>query len=82
LGAGGDSSRLGGGWAVSLNTEGSYNWKAGAEKRTAPLAPSMSRVVNIGGKCVDLGQAAVNYVEEPDYTPDWELGANVTYVFR
>jgi len=42
----------------------------------------MSKLVNIGGKCVDLGQAAVNYVEEPDYAPDWELGANVTYVFR
>jgi len=55
LGADGDFGRLGGGWAVSLNTEASYNWKADADKWTAPLAASMSRVVNIGGKCVNLG---------------------------
>jgi hypothetical protein len=48
----------------------------------SPLATSMSKVVNIGGKCVNLGVAAVNYVEKPDYAPDWEPGANVTYVFR
>jgi hypothetical protein len=78
LGAGGDFGWLGDGWAVSLNTETSYNWKADADKWTAPPATSMSKVVNIGGKCVNLGWAAVNYVEKPDYEPDWELGANIT----
>jgi hypothetical protein len=78
LGAGGGFGWLGDGWAVSLNTEASYNWKAVADKWTAPLAASMSKVVNISGKCVNLGWAAVNYVEKPDYAPDWELGANIT----
>lgn len=39
-----------------------------------PLAISMSRVVN-------LGVAAVNHVEKPDYASDWEQGAKVTHVF-
>ncbi len=37
--------------------------------------------MNTGGKCEILGVAAVNYVEKPDYTPEWELGAKVTHVF-
>jgi hypothetical protein len=73
---------LGGGWAASLNVEASYNWKADADKWTVPLAASMSKVVNLGGKYVNFGLAAVGYIERPDFAPDWELRVNATYVFR
>ena len=73
---------LGGGWAASLNAEASYNWNTESDKWTVPLAASISKVVNIGGKYVNITVAAVNYVEKPDYAPDWELRVNVTYVFR
>lgn len=73
---------LGGGWAASLNAETSYNWNADTDKWTVPLAASMSKVVNIGGKYVNLGLAAVSYVEKPDFAPDWEMRMNATYVFR
>jgi len=73
---------LGDGWAASLNIEASYNWNADTDKWTIPLATSLSKVVNIGGKYVNLGMAAVNYVEKPDYAQDWELRVNATYVFR
>ncbi|MEW6445897.1 MAG: hypothetical protein ACOZAQ_01250 [Pseudomonadota bacterium] len=73
---------LGGGWAASLNVEASYNWNADADKWTIPLAASMSKVVNIGGKYLNIGVAVVTYADKPDYAPDWELRANVTYVFR
>ena len=39
------------------------------------------KVVNIGGQYVNLGVAGVSYFKKPDYVPDWELCANVTYVF-
>ena len=64
-----------------MNSEASYNWKADADKWTVPLAASMSKVVNIGGQYVNLGVAGVSYFKKPDYVPDWELCANVTYVF-
>lgn len=73
---------LGGGWAASLNIEASYNWDADTNKWTIPLATSLSKVVNIGGKYVNFGVAAVGYAERPDFAPDWELRVNATYVFR
>jgi hypothetical protein len=39
------------------------------------------KVVNIGGHYVNLGVAGVSYFKKSDYVPDWELRANVTYVF-
>lgn len=73
---------LGGGWAASLTAEASYNWNTDEGKWTVPLAASLSKVVNIGGKYVNVGVGAVNYVEKPDFAPDWELRLNITYVFR
>lgn len=73
---------LGSGWAASLNMEASYNWNANSDKWTVPAAVSMSKVVSIGGKYMNVGLAAVDYIEKPEYSPDWELRANVTYVFR
>lgn len=73
---------LGGGWAASLNVEASYNWNADKDKWTVPLATSLSKVVNLGGKYVNFGVAAVGYVERTDFAPDWELRVNATYVFR
>lgn len=73
---------LGGGWAASLNAEASYNWNADADKWTVPLAASLSKVLNVAGKYVNVGVGAVDYVEKPDFAPDWELRTSVTYVFR
>lgn len=52
------------------------------DKWTVPFATSLSKVVNIGDEFVNFGVATVGYDEKPDFAPDWELRANVTYAFR
>lgn len=73
---------LGGGWAASLNTEASYNWNTDTDKWTVPISTSLSKVVNLNGKYMNFGLAAVGYVEKPEFVHDWELRFNITYVFR
>jgi hypothetical protein len=73
---------LGDGWATTLTAETSYNWNADGDRWTVPLSAGLSKVVNLGGQYVNIGVSGVGYAEKPDYAPDWELRANVTYVFR
>lgn len=73
---------LGGGWAASLNTEASYNWNVNKDNWTIPVATSLSKVVRLDGKYMNVGLAAVGYVEGQEFAPDWELRLNATYVFR
>lgn len=73
---------LGGGWAATFTAEASYNWNADGDEWTVPLAASMSKVVNIAGKYMNVGVGAVGYVDKPDLAPDWELRMSATYVFR
>lgn len=70
------------GWAASFNVETSYNWNADSDRWTVPLAAGLSKVVNLGGKYVNLALAGIDYVEKPAYAPDWELRTSMTYVFR
>lgn len=74
---------LGGGWGVGANAEISYNWKAASDSRwTVPLAVSVTKVVPFMGSYMNLGVAAVSYVERPSWAPTWELRLNATYVIR
>ena len=68
------------GWAASLNAETSYNWTADSDRWTVPLAAGLSKVVNLGGRYVNLAVAGIDYVEKPAYAPDWELRTSMTYV--
>lgn len=77
------SRLLGDGWSTGLNVEASYNWELPADSRwTVPVAVALSRVVPLGGSYVNLGAAAVGYVERPSFAPSWELRLTVQYVIR
>lgn len=73
---------VGGGWAATLTAEAGYNWEADADEWTVPLAASLSKVVTIGGRYFNVAVGVVEYVEKPEFAPDRELRASVTYVFR
>lgn len=74
---------LGGGWAVSLNSESSYNWNGAAGQRwLVPVTLGASKVVQFDGRFVNLALAAVYNVERPTFAPRQELRFNVTYVFQ
>jgi len=73
---------LGSGWSTTLNTEASYNWEAGDDRWTIPLALGVAKVVRIGSKYVNIGAAAVDYVEGPQGLPGWEARFSATYVFK
>lgn len=73
---------LGGGWAVAINAEAAYNWKASSERWTVPVALGVSKVVEVGGQYLNLSMSVVRYVERPSFAPSDELRFNVTYVIR
>jgi hypothetical protein len=74
---------LGGGWSLNLTTETSYNWRAqGGGSWTVPVSTGASKVVELGGRYVNVGAALVSYPKKPDFAPDWELRVAVTYVVR
>jgi hypothetical protein len=74
---------LGGGWAVSLNSESSYNWNGAAGQRwLVPATLGVSKVVQFDGKFINLALAGVYNVERPTFAPRQELRFNATYVFK
>lgn len=71
------------GWAATVSSETTYNWKAGrGSEWTVPLTVGISKVVQFGGEFVNLGLAYVKYVERPDYTTQAEVRFSATYVWR
>lgn len=74
---------LGQGWSAGLSAEASYGWTQPAGARwSVPISASVSRVVPFAGSYLNLGVAAVGYVERPPYVPATELRLNAQYVIR
>jgi hypothetical protein len=74
---------LGGGWSATVTSESSYNWNGAAGQRwVVPVTLATAKVVDFDGKFINLGAAYVNYVEKPQFAPDWELRLSATYVFK
>jgi hypothetical protein len=71
------------GWAATISSETTYNWKASAGNEwTVPLTVGAAKVVKFGGEFANLGLAYVNYLEHPDYTTKSEVRLSATYVWR
>ena len=62
-----------------LNTESTYDWAN--SQWTVPLNVSVSQLVKIGGKPVQLSLGARYYAEKPAGGPDWGLRFAVTFLF-
>ncbi|MCZ8105971.1 MAG: hypothetical protein O9972_49820 [Burkholderiales bacterium] len=74
---------LGDGWSAGVNVEATYNWELPSGSRwTVPVAVAVSRVVPLWGSYVNLGAAAVGYVERPSFAPSAELRLSAQYVIR
>lgn len=71
---------LGGGWSATVLSEMTYDWES--ESWTVPVNLGISRVVTIGGRFVSVGLTGVTYIEAPEYAPEWEVRAGLTYMFR
>jgi hypothetical protein len=71
------------GWAVTLTSESSYNWKAGPGSGwIVPLTLGASKVVRFGSEFVNFGFAYVDYLARPDFATKKELRLSATYVWR
>jgi hypothetical protein len=74
------SYNLGKGLALGVGMEASTNWKA-AEKVTAPLLFSVSKVTMLGRRPVNLAAAAGPYVFSPRGGPSWRFRFSATFLY-
>lgn len=74
---------FGNGWSASANSEISYNWEArSGERWTVPVAVSGAKVIDVGGRFINVGLAYVEYLDGPDLGAEREVRLNATYVLR
>lgn len=74
---------LGGGWAANGSVELRKDWEAAGDSDLAvPVSLGGSRVLELGGVFLNASLAFVQYLEQTDFDPDWELRFGVTYVLR
>lgn len=71
---------VGNGLAFGLGMEASTDWKA-AEKVTAPLLFSVSKVTMLGRRPVNLAAAAGPYVFSPHDGPSWLFRVSATFLY-
>ncbi len=62
-----------------LNTESTYDWEQ--SQWTVPLNLTVSQLVKIGGKPVQLTLGGRYYAEKPNDGPEWGLRFAVTFLF-
>lgn len=74
------SYNLGKGLAVGVGMEVTTNWKA-AEKVTAPLLFSVSKITMMGKRPVNLAVAAGPYVFSPRGGPSWRFRIAATFLY-
>jgi len=67
-------------WTYSLQSESTYDWET--ESWSVPLNASVSKLVVLGGKPVNLQAGVGNWLESPDGGPeDWRFRLQVQFVF-
>jgi hypothetical protein len=69
-----------GGTTYGLNTEASYNWISG--DWTVPINATISQIVKLGGKPIQIGGGVRYWAGSPDGGPTgWGARLSVTYLF-
>ncbi|MFT4548694.1 MAG: hypothetical protein ACI8XO_001489 [Verrucomicrobiales bacterium] len=64
---------------IGLNAESSYDWTH--EQWSVPLNLTVSQLVKIAGRPMQLTAGGRYYVEGPDGGPEWGLRAGITFLF-
>lgn len=62
-----------------INTQSTYNWET--NEWSVPIFLQVSQLVKIHKKPVSIGLAYFNYVEAPEFGPDWGLQFTVTLLY-
>lgn len=62
-----------------INTQSTYNWET--SEWTVPIFLQVSQLVKIHKKPVSFQLAYINYVEKPEYGPDWGIQFTVTLLY-
>ena len=62
-----------------INLQSTYDWKS--EEWTVPVFLSVSQLVKIAKKPVSFQLAYFNYVDKPQYGPDWGLQFTVSLLY-
>ena len=62
-----------------MNTESTYDWQD--HQWTVPLNLTVSQLLKIGKKHIQVQVGGRYYAEKPDGGPDWGLRFTVTYLF-
>ena len=72
-----------GGWYLTTSPTITANWEAddSDDKWTVPLGGGVGRVFKIGKQHVNMRVAGYYSVEKPQYAPDWNLSAQMTFMF-
>ena len=72
-----------GGWYLTTAPTITKNWKAedSDDKWTVPFGGGVGRVFKIGKQHVNLKVAGYYSVEKPQYASDWNLQAQLTFMF-
>jgi hypothetical protein len=73
------SYALGGGQALSLTVESTYDWNA--DQWTVPVNAGYSTVFLAGGQAMRWQIGARHYLEAPQGGPDWGLRSTLTLLF-
>lgn len=63
----------------ALNTESTYDWEN--HEWTVPINLSVSQMLKIGGRPIQLQVGTRLYADRPDAGPDWGLRFTVTFLF-
>ena len=70
------------GWYLSMSPTITANWKADSDNRwTVPFGGGFGRVFKIGKQPVNMGIKAYYNVEHPDNASNWNIAAQVTFLF-
>ena len=71
-----------GGWYLTTSPTITANWKADSDNTwTVPFGGGLGRVFKIGKQPVNLKLAGYYSVEKPDNASDWNLQAQLTFLF-
>ncbi|MGE3291237.1 MAG: neuromedin U [Geminicoccaceae bacterium] len=71
------------GWYLISNPIVTANWEAGRSKDTwtVPVGGGVGRLFHIGKLPINASIQAFDYVEKPEYGADWELRAELAFLF-
>jgi hypothetical protein len=71
-----------GGWYLTMAPTILANWKAKNDQTwTVPVGGGLGRVFRFGEQAINARLAAYYNVERPNKTSDWQLSAQVTFLF-